>query len=100
MIKIRTRLDLNPEKSRLIPGQSPVWLDRQISLGANAFAFVCNQLGTELYFLTIEELNATCIVSQETCNPDSDPDLSTIPLKYHEFVDLFSKRGANKLSAH
>ena len=70
-------------------------------IGTNAFAFICNQPGTELYFMTIEEAHATYLASQEdTVTPDPDPDLSMISLEYHEFADLFSKREANKLPAH
>ena len=66
----------------------------------NAFAFICNQPGTELYFLKMEEMNAARMASQETCDPASDRDLSTIPPEYHEFADLCSKKEANKLPAH
>ena len=59
-----------------------------------------NQPGTELYFLTMEEVNAAHMAGQETCNPAPDPDLSTIPPEYHEFTDLFSKKEANKLPVH
>ena len=66
----------------------------------NAFAFVCNQPGIELYFMMIEKVHTTYLANQETVAPDPDPDLSTIPLEYHEFADLFSKQKAVKLSAH
>ena len=48
----------------------------------------------------MEEVNAAHMASQETCNPAPEPDLSTIPPEYHEFADLFSKKEADKLSAH
>ena len=35
-------------------------------IGANAFAFVCNQPGIELYFITMEEVCTTYLASQET----------------------------------
>jgi len=69
-------------------------------IGANAFAFVCNQPGTELYFMTMEETNATHLTSQEMGAPEPDPDLSSIPPEYHEFADLFSKKQADQLSPH
>jgi len=69
-------------------------------IGANAFTFVCNQPGTELYFMTMEEANAAHLANQETAAPDPDPDLSTIPPEYHEFADLFSKWEADKLPPH
>ena len=69
-------------------------------IGANAFAFVCNQPGTELYFITMEEAQTAHLANQETVAPDPDPDLSSIPSEYHEFVDLFSKKEADKLPAH
>jgi len=73
----------------------------QVSLiDANAFAFVCNQPGTELYFMTMEEANATHLTSQEMGAPEPDPDLSSIPSKYHEFADLFSKKEADNLPPH
>jgi len=69
-------------------------------IGANAFAFMCNQPGTELYFMTMEEANATHLTSQERREPEPDPDLSSIPSEYHEFADLFSKKEADKLPPH
>jgi len=69
-------------------------------IDANAFAFICNQPGTELYFMTMEEANATHLASQEMGALEPDPDLSSIPPEYHEFADLFSKKEANKLPVH
>ena len=69
-------------------------------IGANAFAFVCNQPETELYFMTMEEANAAHLASQEMGAAGPDPDLSSIPPEYHEFADLFSKKEADKLPAH
>ena len=95
--------DPNPETQTLEPetqrpkGREPP----KISLiGVNAFAFVCNQPETELYFMTMEETNATHLASQEMGAPEPDPDLSLIPPEYHEFADLFSKKEADKLPAH
>ena len=67
-------------------------------IGANAFAFICNQPGTELYFMTMEEARTAYLASQETIT--SDRDLSMVPPEYHEFADLFSKWEADKLPAH
>jgi len=69
-------------------------------IGANAFAFMCNQPETELYFMTMEEARAAHLASQEMGAPEPDPDLSSISPEYHEFADLFSKKEANKLPAY
>jgi len=69
-------------------------------IGANTFAFICNQPGTEFYFMTMEEANAAHLASQEMGAPDPNPNLSTIPLEYYEFAYLFSKKEADKLSNH
>jgi hypothetical protein len=52
--------------------------------------------------LSIEELQGAQLAHQEveTGTPDVKVDLSAIPPKYHEFVDLFSKREADKLPPH
>ena len=54
----------------------------------------------ELYFLTIEVTNTIYLTVQETSVSELDPDLSAIPLKYDAFVDLFSKKKADKLPTH
>jgi len=50
----------------------------------------------------MEAMNAIHVATQETSDPDPDPDpdLSTIPPEYQEFVDLFSKKEADKLPVH
>jgi hypothetical protein len=69
---------------------------------AAACAHVCNQPGTELFFLSIEELQGAQLSHQEAKVVTETPefDLSTIPPEYHEFVDLFSKQEADKLLPH
>jgi hypothetical protein len=71
-------------------------------IGAAAFAQGCNQPGTELFFLSIEKLQGAQLSHQEVEVVTETPefDLSTIPPKYHKFVDLFSKRKADKLPPH
>lgn len=102
----------NPEPNELEPhgpetkGPEPKTLKeppKVALIGANAFAFICNQLGTELYFMTMEEMmdsDPVHLAAQGTGTPKPDPDLSQIPLEYHLFADLFSEREADKLPAH
>ena len=70
-------------------------------VGAAAFAYVCNQPETELYLMTMNEISDAIHVSaQETDTREPETDLSTIPLEYHEFADLFSKKKADELPPH
>jgi hypothetical protein len=71
-------------------------------IGAAAFARVCTQQGTELFFLSIEELLGTQLAHQEAdpAVPSPEFDLATIPPEYHEFADLFSKKESDKLPPH
>jgi hypothetical protein len=68
-------------------------------IGAAAFAFVCNQPSTELFFMSYKEDDGGTIelLSQEA---EPDVDLPAIPSEYHEFSDLFSKKKADKLPLH
>ena len=89
--------DTKKRKTQKSEGKEPP----NVSLiGANAFAFVCNQPGMELYFITVEEANAAHLASQEMGAPELEPNLSSIPPEYHEFADLFSKKEADKISVH
>jgi len=84
------------ETPRLEGGSRPKSVDPpQVALiGAAAFAYVCNQPETELFFLSVSEMER--LITKE----EADPDLSAIPLEYHEFADLFSKKEADKLPPH
>jgi hypothetical protein len=68
-------------------------------IGDAAFAFVCNQPGTELFFLSYKEAEggALELLNQEL---ELEVNLSTIPTEYHPYADLFSKREANKSPPH
>jgi hypothetical protein len=67
-------------------------------ISAAAFSLICNQPETELYFVSMKPTPegdlAINVASQ------GDVDLSTIPPEYHDFADLFSKKGADKLPPH
>jgi len=68
---------------------------------AAAFAYVCNQPETELYLMTMDEICKTISISaQETDIREPETDLSMIPLEYHKFADLFSKKKADELPPH
>ena len=67
-------------------------------VGPHAFAMLCNQPGTELFFTSITQ--AVELASMQTDEAPPDPDLSTIPPEYHEFADLFSKKEADMLPPH
>jgi len=86
------------------PGPQPVPKTRkapQVALiGAAAFAHVCNQPGTELFFLSMSELQEAQLAHQEVATTGTEVDLSAIPPEYHEFADLFSKKEADKLPPH
>ena len=71
-------------------------------IGDVAFALVCNQPGTELAFLSISELQNAELSAQDvdTAAKEADVDLSSIPLEYQEFADLFRKEEADKLPPH
>ena len=69
-------------------------------IGAAAFAYVCNQPGTELFFLSMAKLQEAQIGHQEVAPPTPEFDLLTIPPEYQEFADLFSKKEADKLPPH
>jgi hypothetical protein len=71
-------------------------------IGAAAFAYVCNQPGTELFFLSMRELQEAQLSSQETEEEPPTPEfnLATIPAEYHEFADLFDKEESDKLPPH
>jgi len=80
----------------LSPGKSP---PKVALIGAAAFAFVCNQPGTELFFMSYKESEGgTVELSNQELEPDAD--LSSIPPEYHEFAGLFSKKEADKLPMH
>ena|SRR5277367_2643175 len=63
---------------------------------AAAFAFICNQPGMELYFMSykVQEDGTVELANQEA---EPDVDLTKIPPEYHDFADLFSKKEAEKL---
>ena len=50
--------------------------------------------------MTTKEVDAAHLASQELGVPESDPDLSLVSQEYDEFVDLFSKKEADKLPLH
>jgi hypothetical protein len=94
----RTRIPARPDH------QPPMKPPRVALIGAAAFASVCNRPGTELYFMSMAEIDAAYLATQETGNlvtlTEADPDLSSIPPEYHDFADLFSKKEADKLPPH
>ena len=68
-------------------------------IGAAAFAFICNQPGTELFFMSYKEQgDGTIELANQEVEPDVD--MTKIPTEYHDFADLFSKKEAEKLPPH
>ena len=67
-------------------------------IGAAVFTFVCNQPGTELFFMSYkEQRDGTVELANQEVEPDID--MTKIPLEYHDFADLFKKE-AEKLPPH
>jgi hypothetical protein len=67
-------------------------------VGPHAFATLCNQLGTQLFVMSVTQVVELASVQADKATPD--PDLSTIPSEYHEFADLFSQEEADLLPPH
>jgi hypothetical protein len=68
---------------------------------AAAFAYVCNQPGTELFFLSMSELQKAQLSSQvDTDATKIEFNLLMISPEYHEFASLFDKKQADKLPPH
>ena len=59
-------------------------------VGAAAFVYASNHPDTELFILSISEMD----------DPEAEEDLSMVPLEYKEFEDLFNKKEADKLLPH
>ena len=84
---------------KLVPDPIPDGRPQVALIGAAAFAYVCKQPSTELFFMSFKEAeNGTIELSNQETEPDID--LSTIPPEYHEFAELFSKKEADKLPPH
>jgi hypothetical protein len=60
------------------------------TIGAYAFAMACNRLGALLFTMSCASRAAE--LASVSIAPEQEPDLSTIPSKYHEFADLFSEK--------
>ena len=83
------------EPPRLTPRTAP----KVALIGAAAFAFVYNQPGTELFFMSYKEQgDGTVELANQEVEPDVD--MTKIPPEYHDFVDLFNKKEAEKLPPH
>ena len=81
------------------PRSTPRMALKVALIGATAFALVCNQPGTELYFMSYKEReDGTVELANQEVEPDID--LTKIPPEYHDFADLFSKKEAEKLQPH
>ena len=68
-------------------------------ISAAAFGLICNQPGTELFFLSLRKAPSGEVASYNNAGvaQEEDVDLSSIPEEYHEFIDLFSKEKADQL---
>jgi len=71
-------------------------------ISAAAFGLICNQPGTELFFMSLRKAAPREVASYNHTGaaPKEDIDLSSIPEEYHEFIDLFSKKKADQLPLH
>ena len=71
------------------------------TVGAHAFALLCNQPGVKLFTLSFSDLGVqlsnTGVGRQD---PTRGPDLSLIPEEYHDLLDIFTEREAEKLPPH
>ena len=71
------------------------------TVGAHAFALLCNQPGVELFTLSFSDLGIQLSNAEtDERNPSRDPDLSLIPEKYHDLLDIFTEKEAEKLPPH
>jgi hypothetical protein len=68
-------------------------------VGAVGFAIVCNQPGSQIFTVSFESLTEMRCNSTEQLSSEStpDPNLSKIPLEYHEFAEVFSEQEADQL---
>ena len=63
-----------------------------------AFARACKEEGTEGFQIHISDPNSTS--GRSTQKSDTPVDLSSVPLEYHDYADVFSKSKANTLPPH
>ena len=92
-------LTLTPDSPINPPTQPPNPLEPQITfLDAAAFARACKEEGTESFQIHISDPNSTSRWS--TQKSDTLVDLSSVPLEYHDYADVFRKSKANTLPPH
>ena len=74
-------------------------LEPQIAfIDAVAFARACKEEGTEGFQIHISGPNSTS--RRSTQKPNTPVDLSSVPLEYRDYADVFSKSKANTLPPH
>src|SRR5579859_5161300 len=64
-------------------------------ISPHALIILCNQLDARLFIMSIAQ--AIKLASMQADETLLNSDLSTIPPKYHEFADMFSKKEADML---
>jgi len=85
------------------PGPKPVFSKPPpvSTVGAHAFALLCNQPGVELFTLSFSDLGVQLPNTEmDGQNPSGGPDLSLIPKEYHDLLDIFTEKEAKKLPPH
>jgi len=63
-----------------------------------AYTCACRTKGSMAFQLTTRNLGILC--NHLTRVGKTESDMSQVPIDYHEFVDVFSKRQAKQLSSH